>query len=242
LDSSCWPTTGAQHGKTRLSAEVPPQGPERGRGRKPIAEVAKAFGIRAQSISTWRRRARIDKGLLAARTGHAHNELVAARRRITQLETELAVTRPASELLRMRRPLSTVRGDPGDGHPRIPHTGLLPSAGGLAVRLLRRADAAAIGTGDPPRLAHRRPCRHPPATWRGCAAGRADRATPGRPVGSRRASSGLGDPCGPSPSECHLPGFPPRGDNSERRVPWWPASRGRVAGSRRAAIPDWRIQ
>jgi transposase-like protein len=66
---------------------------------RPIAEIAKALGISAQSISIWRRQDRIDKGLLAGLSSHEHEELVAARRRITQLETELAVTRRAAELL-----------------------------------------------------------------------------------------------------------------------------------------------
>src|SRR5215208_4288951 len=34
LDSACCPMTGAQHGKTRLPAGVPPQGPGPGRGWK----------------------------------------------------------------------------------------------------------------------------------------------------------------------------------------------------------------
>jgi transposase-like protein len=67
---------------------------------RPIAEVAKELGISAQSISTWRRQDRIDKGLLPSLSSHEHEELVAARRRIAQLETELAVTHGAAELLR----------------------------------------------------------------------------------------------------------------------------------------------
>jgi len=58
------------------------------------------LGISAQSISTWRRQDRIDKGLLPGLSSHEHQELVAARRRIVQLETELAVTRRAAELLK----------------------------------------------------------------------------------------------------------------------------------------------
>jgi hypothetical protein len=61
LDSSCCLTTGAQHGKTRLSAGVPPQGPGPGRRRKAIAEVAKAFGRHccvAPTLSTLKRRPR----------------------------------------------------------------------------------------------------------------------------------------------------------------------------------------
>jgi transposase len=67
---------------------------------RPIAEVTKALGISAQSIYTWRRQDRIDKGLLPGLSSKEHDELVAARRRIAQLETELAVTRRAAELLK----------------------------------------------------------------------------------------------------------------------------------------------
>jgi transposase len=65
---------------------------------RPIAEVAKALGISVQSISTWRRQDRVDQGLLPGLSRPEHDELAAARRRIAQLETELAVTRPAAEL------------------------------------------------------------------------------------------------------------------------------------------------
>jgi transposase len=71
---------------------------------RPIAEVAQALGISAQSIYTWRRQDRIDRGLLPGLSSPEHEELAAARRRITQLETELAVTRRAAELLREQAP------------------------------------------------------------------------------------------------------------------------------------------
>lgn len=102
----------------------------------PIAEVAKALGSSAQSISTWRRQDRIDKGLLPGLSSHDHDELVAARRRIAQLETEPAVTRMPPSCSRSKRPRWTVGGHPGDGRPRAAGAGLLPGAGGLAVRLL----------------------------------------------------------------------------------------------------------
>jgi transposase len=70
---------------------------------RPIAEVAKALGISAQSISTWRRQDRIDRGLLPGLSSPEKQEL-AARRRIAQLETELAVTRRAAELLKEQAP------------------------------------------------------------------------------------------------------------------------------------------
>src|SRR5215211_3440555 len=85
-----------------------------GAGR-PIAEVAKALGISAQSIYTWRRQDRIDKGLTPGLSSPEKQELVAARRRIAQLETELAITRRPPSCSRSKRPRSTVRGHPGDG-------------------------------------------------------------------------------------------------------------------------------
>jgi transposase len=62
------------------------------------------LGISAQSIDTWRRQGRIDRGLEPGLSSHEHDELVAARRRIAQLETELAVTRRAAELLKEHAP------------------------------------------------------------------------------------------------------------------------------------------
>jgi transposase len=121
---------------------------------RPIAEVAKALGISAQSIYTWRRQDRIDKGLTPGLSSPEKEELAAARRRIAQLETELAVTRRAAELLKQATPpFDGSRPSTGNGHPRLPGAGLLPGAGGLAVRLLRLAVTVAVAAGDPPCLA-----------------------------------------------------------------------------------------
>ena len=68
MDSACCPMTGAQHGKTRLPAGVPPQVLDLAEAGRPIAQVAKALGISAQWIYTWRRQDRIDKGLTQAGT------------------------------------------------------------------------------------------------------------------------------------------------------------------------------
>jgi transposase len=63
---------------------------------RPIAEVAQALGISDQSISTWRRQDRIDRGLEPGLTSSEKTELAAAKRRIAELET----TRRAMELVR----------------------------------------------------------------------------------------------------------------------------------------------
>jgi transposase len=67
---------------------------------RPIAEVAQALGISDQSIYTWRRQDRIDRGLEPGLTTGEKAELVAAKRRIAELETELQAMRRAMELVR----------------------------------------------------------------------------------------------------------------------------------------------
>jgi hypothetical protein len=117
------------------------------------------------------RQDRIDKGLRS----HQHDELVAAHRRMAQLETELAVTRRAAELLKEQAPRSTVRGHPGDSRRRAAGAGLLPGAGGLVVWLLRLAQPAAVGAGDP----------HAWLTEVIRQVHAASRQTPGQPAGPR---------------------------------------------------------
>jgi transposase-like protein len=70
-------------------------------GRR-IADVAADLGISEQTIYSWRRQDRIDEGLEAGLTTGERAELVAARKRIRELETELAVHRRATELLKER--------------------------------------------------------------------------------------------------------------------------------------------
>ena len=70
-------------------------------GRK-IADVAADLGISDQTIYTWRRQDRIDRGLEAGLSSAEKAELVAARKRIRELEAELAVHRRATELLKER--------------------------------------------------------------------------------------------------------------------------------------------
>jgi transposase len=67
---------------------------------RPIAEVAQALGISDQSIYTWRRQDRIDRGLVPGLSSAEKAELAVAKRRIAELETELRATRRAMELVR----------------------------------------------------------------------------------------------------------------------------------------------
>jgi transposase-like protein len=67
-------------------------------GRK-IAEVATLLGISEQTIYVWRHQNLIDTGQMPGVPSHDQAELTAARKRIAELEAELAIHRRASELL-----------------------------------------------------------------------------------------------------------------------------------------------
>ena len=95
---------------------------------RPVADVAKALGIRDQTIYRWRRQDRIDKGLQPGRSSTEKSELEAAKRRIAALEAELALHRRASELLGGWCHQKAVRGHRGDGR--------RGSVGQLAARVL----------------------------------------------------------------------------------------------------------
>jgi transposase len=66
---------------------------------RPVVDVARDLGISAESIYTWRRQDRIDKGLQPGLSSAEKSELAAAKRRIAELEAELAIHRRASDLL-----------------------------------------------------------------------------------------------------------------------------------------------
>ena len=72
-------------------------------GGRRVAEVAAELNVSQQTIYTWRRQARIDAGLEAGITTGERAELEAAKRRIRELETELAIHRRATELLKETR-------------------------------------------------------------------------------------------------------------------------------------------
>ena len=67
---------------------------------RPVAEIAEQLGVSDQTIYNWRNQDQIDRGLRAGVTTSESAELVAARKRIRELETELAVTKRANELLK----------------------------------------------------------------------------------------------------------------------------------------------
>ncbi|GAA1840891.1 hypothetical protein GCM10009836_20290 [Pseudonocardia ailaonensis] len=67
-------------------------------GRR-VAQVASDLDNSEQTIYVWRRQELIDSGQLPGATSTEQAELTAARRRIAQLEAEVAIHRRAAELL-----------------------------------------------------------------------------------------------------------------------------------------------
>jgi transposase len=65
-----------------------------------VTSIAVDLGVSDQTIYTWRKRELIDTGVEPGLSSVEAAELRAAKRRIAELETELAVTRRATELLK----------------------------------------------------------------------------------------------------------------------------------------------
>ncbi len=69
-------------------------------GGRRVSEVAIELEVNEQTIYTWRRQARIDAGPEAGVTTVEFAQLTAAKRRIRELETKLAIHRRATDLLK----------------------------------------------------------------------------------------------------------------------------------------------
>src|ERR671934_1566329 len=65
-------------------------------GRK-VADLARDLGISEQAIYGWRRQERIDRGLEPGLSSLERAQLAAAKRRIKELEAELAVHRRGAQ-------------------------------------------------------------------------------------------------------------------------------------------------
>ena len=65
-----------------------------------VAEVAEQLGVSGQTVYNWRNQDLVDRGLRAGVTRAESADLAAASNRVGELETELAVTKRANELLK----------------------------------------------------------------------------------------------------------------------------------------------
>jgi transposase len=68
------------------------------RGGRPVSGVAAEVGVSEATVYRWREQDRIDRGERPGLSGVERLELAQARRRIRELETELAITKQASAL------------------------------------------------------------------------------------------------------------------------------------------------
>ena len=116
-----------------------------------VASLSEDPGVSDQTIYNWRRQDLIDRGVEPGSTSAEQAELRAARRRIRELETELAVTKRAIEFLKGKvvSP-KTLRGDPDDENRGPIHPGGVPSAGSVRVGVLRLEVPPPFGPVYPP--------------------------------------------------------------------------------------------
>ena len=82
----------------RYPSEVRRQVIELARSGTKVAALAEVFGVSEASIYNWLKQDRIDRGELEGVSTDQALELAAARRRIKQLETELAVAGKVNEV------------------------------------------------------------------------------------------------------------------------------------------------
>jgi transposase len=82
----------------RYPAEVRHQVIELARSGTKVAQLAATFGISDTTIYNWLKQDKVDHGEVAGLSTEEALDLTAAKRRIEQLETELAVSRKVNEV------------------------------------------------------------------------------------------------------------------------------------------------
>ena len=82
----------------RYPAEILFQVIELARSGTKVAQLAATFGMSDATIYNWLKQERIDRGEVAGLSTEEALDLAAAKRRIKQLETELAVSRKVNEV------------------------------------------------------------------------------------------------------------------------------------------------
>ena len=82
----------------RYRVEVREQVVELARAGSRVAQLAEMFGMSEAVVYGWFKRERIDRGEAPGLSTEGQMELAAAKRRIRELETELAVSRNVNEV------------------------------------------------------------------------------------------------------------------------------------------------
>ena len=83
---------------SRYPVEVRRQVVELARSGTKVSQLAETLGMTQASIYSWLKQERIDRGESPGLSTEGQMELAAAKRRIRQLETELAVSRKVNEV------------------------------------------------------------------------------------------------------------------------------------------------
>jgi transposase len=83
---------------SRYPAELRRQVVDLARSGTRVAQLAETFAISEATIYSWTKQEKIDRGELAGQSTEQTLELAQAKRRIRQLETELAVSRKVNEV------------------------------------------------------------------------------------------------------------------------------------------------
>lgn len=132
----------------RLPPEVRRQVIELARSGTRVAQLAATFTVSEATVYNWLKQDRIDRGEVEGLSTDQAVELAAAKRRIRQLETELAVSRKVNEVFLSQdlaqKPLPGDRVSDRAGHRRPPR---LPRPRGLRVWLLRVEGPADVAEG-----------------------------------------------------------------------------------------------
>ncbi len=82
----------------RYPTEVRRQVIELARSGTKVAQLTETFGMSDATIYSWLKQEKIDRGEIEGTSTDQALELAAAKRRIKQLETELAVSRKVNEV------------------------------------------------------------------------------------------------------------------------------------------------
>jgi transposase len=93
-------TPGGSDGKTGLPAEFRRKVLDLLAEGRSVASVAHDLDVSDQTVYSWRKQDRIDRGLVPGLSTKENGELAAARKRISELENELAIAQRAVDLLK----------------------------------------------------------------------------------------------------------------------------------------------
>jgi transposase len=83
---------------SRYPAEVRRQVVDLARSGTRVAQLSETFGMTEATIYSWINQEKVDRGEVEGQSTEQALELKAARRRIRELETELAVSRKVNEV------------------------------------------------------------------------------------------------------------------------------------------------